>query len=204
MLARARVYMPYLMEKGGIAGCTLIYNKDSGGYVLEQIATYHNYLTIMEAWVLRDWVRKLPASDPTLINIGAGAGTSAIAMLSADPFAQVISIDVNPKQLALERQNLELAGIPLFRCEQLLQDSAEVGRTWDRGLVDLVFIDGDHTYSQVQKDIRLWLPHIKPGGILCGHDYGFENWPGVKQAFDEEMAEFERISITDHLIGFYV
>lgn len=171
--------------------------------MLEHIAVHYNYLTIMEAWVLRDWVQKLPASDPTLINIGAGAGTSALAMLLADPNASVISIDVNPKQFDLERQNLESAGIPLYRCEQILQDSAEVGRTWNRGPVDLVFIDGDHHYEQVQKDIRLWLPHIKPGGILCGHDYGFEKWPGVKQAFDEEMAEFELISLTDHLIGFY-
>jgi predicted O-methyltransferase YrrM len=35
---------------------------------------------------------------------------------------------------------------------------------------DLVFIDADHSYTSVKEDIRLWLPKVTPGGILCGHD----------------------------------
>jgi len=116
----------------------------------------------------------------------------------------VVSIDIKKAQLDLERRNLEGMGMGEERYKQIHGDSAEVGEHWDRGLVDLVFIDGDHTYQQVKKDIQMWLPHIVEGGIICGHDYGWEKWPGVKQAFDEEMAEFERISLTDHLIGFKV
>jgi len=36
--------------------------------------------------------------------------------------------------------------------------------------LDLVFIDGDHSYEQTLRDIRNWLPKVRPGGILCGHD----------------------------------
>lgn len=39
----------------------------------------------------------------------------------------------------------------------------------DRSL-DLVFIDGDHSYGAVQQDILAWMPKIKSGGIICGHD----------------------------------
>ena len=35
---------------------------------------------------------------------------------------------------------------------------------------DLIFIDGDHRYEGVKKDIELCLPKMKKGGILCGHD----------------------------------
>jgi predicted O-methyltransferase YrrM len=35
---------------------------------------------------------------------------------------------------------------------------------------DLVFIDGSHGYSHVKEDVRAWLPKVKFGGILCGHD----------------------------------
>lgn len=37
--------------------------------------------------------------------------------------------------------------------------------------VDFVFIDANHTYEFVRDDINAWLPKIKPGGIIAGHDY---------------------------------
>jgi predicted O-methyltransferase YrrM len=51
---------------------------------------------------------------------------------------------------------------------------------------DLLFIDGDHSYPAVTADLRLWLPSLKPGGILAMHDI---DSPGVKQAFDEVVGE---------------
>mmetsp|Transcript_12143 Transcript_12143/g.38332 ORF Transcript_12143/g.38332 Transcript_12143/m.38332 type:complete len:206 (+) Transcript_12143:678-1295(+) len=38
-------------------------------------------------------------------------------------------------------------------------------------LLDFVFIDGPHTYQNVRRDIQLWQPRIRPGGILAGHDF---------------------------------
>ncbi len=35
---------------------------------------------------------------------------------------------------------------------------------------DLIFIDGDHRYKQVLKDIDNYLPKVKKGGIISGHD----------------------------------
>lgn len=36
---------------------------------------------------------------------------------------------------------------------------------------DAVFVDGDHSESAVRADITAWKPLVRPGGILCGHDY---------------------------------
>jgi predicted O-methyltransferase YrrM len=50
------------------------------------------------------------------------------------------------------------------------------GKSWDMipeipdNSLDICFIDADHRYSNVYKDIELCLPKIKPGGLLCGHD----------------------------------
>lgn len=50
---------------------------------------------------------------------------------------------------------------------------------------DLVFIDGDHSYDAVKNDISNWLPHVRVGGIICGHDYVDYIKYGVKQAVNE-------------------
>lgn len=51
---------------------------------------------------------------------------------------------------------------------------------------DLIFIDGDHRYESVMDDIKHALKMLKmPGGVLAGHDYGRDDWPGVKKAVDD-------------------
>jgi len=52
--------------------------------------------------------------------------------------------------------------------------------------LDFVFIDADHSYKEVKKDILAWMPKIKNGGILSGHDYPF---PDVKRAVDENVED---------------
>lgn len=54
--------------------------------------------------------------------------------------------------------------------------------------VDLVFIDADHRYEAVRADIQAYLPLIKPGGVLGGHDFG---WPGVQRAVTELLPGFK-------------
>jgi predicted O-methyltransferase YrrM len=56
---------------------------------------------------------------------------------------------------------------------------------------DFVFIDGDHRYSGVSKDIdNLWLS-VRPGGILCGHDYN-------SREFDERYIEVDFVEGVHH------
>ncbi len=37
--------------------------------------------------------------------------------------------------------------------------------------LDFCYIDADHSYEAVRRDIEMWLPKVKLGGIICGHDY---------------------------------
>jgi len=55
--------------------------------------------------------------------------------------------------------------------------------------VDMVFIDGDHRYETVLRDIDRACGLAKSGGIVCGHDYGHPLWPGVKKAVDEKFGD---------------
>ena len=38
--------------------------------------------------------------------------------------------------------------------------------------IDWLFIDALHTYSAVRRELRLWWPKLRPGGLLTGDDYG--------------------------------
>ena len=62
--------------------------------------------------------------------------------------------------------------------------SAEASKKFDDASIDLIFIDGDHSYEGCHGDIEAWWPKIRPGGIMMGHDYGPE-WPGVLKAVDD-------------------
>lgn len=49
--------------------------------------------------------------------------------------------------------------------------------------LDFVYIDGGHDYETVKKDLELYWPRVKIGGLLAGHDYIREK--GVYQAVNE-------------------
>jgi len=36
---------------------------------------------------------------------------------------------------------------------------------------DFIFVDADHRYEMVQRDILNWYPKLKLGGVMCGHDF---------------------------------
>lgn len=69
--------------------------------------------------------------------------------------------------------------------------SWEMASNFQNESVDFVFIDADHSYEAVKKDIEAWLPKIRKNGIISGHDYGNGNPSGVKQAVDEKFKNFQ-------------
>lgn len=74
--------------------------------------------------------------------------------------------------------------------EVLRLPSVSAAMTYIPGELDLVFIDGDHSYEGVKADIEAWLPKVRRGGILAGHDY-YTRWPGVVRAVDEAFEDLE-------------
>ncbi len=48
--------------------------------------------------------------------------------------------------------------------------------------VDVAFIDANHTFDLVVADCKLCKELVKPGGMVCGHDYGSDASPDVRLA----------------------
>jgi predicted O-methyltransferase YrrM len=46
-----------------------------------------------------------------------------------------------------------------------------------RGSVDLLFIDGDHSYEGVRSDFENYAPLVRPGGLIAFHDVDSTNHP---------------------------
>jgi len=44
------------------------------------------------------------------------------------------------------------------------------------GFFDFIYIDSNHAYEYVKRDIDMWYPKIREGGVLAGHDWIDINW----------------------------
>ena len=51
--------------------------------------------------------------------------------------------------------------------------------------IDILFIDGDHSYQGVVDDFRLYEGLVKSGGYIIFDDYRDEGCPGTRTAVDE-------------------
>jgi predicted O-methyltransferase YrrM len=103
-----------------------------------------------------------------------------------DPWSGILAKEQDVKAKFMEN----VGHYPNLRLHEM--PSKEASMFFEDGDVDMVFIDGDHTYRGVKGDIDTWLPKIKKGGLICGHDYGVE-WPGVVQAVNEKFKDVEVI-----------
>jgi hypothetical protein len=67
---------------------------------------------------------------------------------------------------------------------------------------DWIYVDGNHQYEFVKQDLEMYLPKIKPHGLVAGDDYGNPGWwqDGVTKAVDEAIAggRFKKLLIENH------
>ena len=65
--------------------------------------------------------------------------------------------------------------------------TSEAVHNFSDGYFDRVFVDADHRYKNVREDIVNWLPKIRTGGLMIGHDYNME---GVREAVNDVFSDF--------------
>lgn len=57
------------------------------------------------------------------------------------------------------------------RYEFIRKPSEEAVSMWADKSLDFVFIDGDHSYEGARKDFEMYIPKVRSGGVVSGHDY---------------------------------
>lgn len=199
----------------------------------ESVRDAFHYLYPDELPFLKKLVASIKNDNPIVVNIGAGSGTSGLAILESRPYVTLVTIDITDESspfgcLAAERQVVTNAGFGnLFgiRWFQIHARSQEVAKSWGKttlvdklmGKVDMVFVDGGHSYQDCYDDVHGWLPHIVPGGVLAVHDYNKQMiahnadgphpkpWFDVNKVVDEELVgRYRMIGCVDSLIAFMI
>ena len=127
-----------------------------------------------------------------LVEVGVYTGETAEALLAWLPMMCYVGIDTwlprgedplcGGKIWAYQRARQVIA--PYYpRARLIARNSVDAARDFAPGTMDLVFIDAGHDHEAVTADLAAWQAIVKPGGVLCGHDYRYI--PEVGQAVDE-------------------
>ena len=131
-----------------------------------------------------------------MIEVGSYLGESTLIFL--ERAGKVICIDPYLDEFAkaeLEHEELGNAMSEVYEAfKQRVLDvhpnvtllrNTSADASWDIDqMFDLIYIDANHEYEHVKNDIMLYMPFVKPGGWIAGHDL-IDYFPGVERAVNE-------------------
>lgn len=132
-------------------------------YIKELIAN-KGYKTIAEIGVLRGWfANHLYQTQPNeLVLVDPWKRWSTDVFEDYDDYPQekwdLLHDQVKAK---FSKQNV-----------RIVRDvSVSASQQFPNGYFDLVYIDGNHKHEYVLEDLEAWMPKVRKGGTLCGHDW---------------------------------
>ena len=138
--------------------------------------------------ILKDLVDEVKATKVAEIGVFEGITTKyLIKNCSIDTYLLVDPYTHKPFSKFYSSLYDELKGCNVSFFKMTSEQAAPIIKD---GSLDLVFIDGLHDFDNVTLDINLWLPKVRLGGILCGHDYGQKSiYPPVGKTAIIEITE---------------
>lgn len=138
---------------------------------------------------LKELIKHLPDSIVG-IEVGCYAGESTEIFASSGKFKKLYCVDFWKEGFYSDRGTKGAEEIFDTICnkypciEKIKANSNDLCKIFQGKKIDFIYIDGDHSYGQVKKDIQNSLTILNGGGIISGHDYVPE-FPGVINAVDE-------------------
>ena len=144
--------------------------------------TYDIYQTIGLIELASYIHQNYPNADNWL-EIGSKIGESATIFLSFAQTKTLHCVDSNESWIKILKRKF-LREVNNNRCFIHHSSSIDFSEKILDNSMDVIYIDADHNYEAVKKDISLYLNKVKSGGYICGHDYSY-NHSGVVQAVNE-------------------
>ena len=142
-----------------------------------------------------------------ILEIGTGSGgTLYLFSQLSDKKAKIISVDLRHpswkidfyNKLVRPSQKLFLVGGDSHRIQTL----NKIKRILKNQKLDLLFIDGDHSYKGVKSDFEMYKNLVKKGGVIAFHDIaaGYiinPEWAGVNKFWNEVKNKYETTEIIE-------
>ena len=144
-------------------------------------------------------LKDLNKKDMIGIEIGCYAGESTELFVNSGLFKIFYGIDpwengYDPLDIT---NDVVIPAEPVFDARfkgntiirKIKNKSENVANNFQNESIDFIYIDGNHQYQAVKKDLELYYPKIKINGIISGHDYEISektfHIKGVKKAVNE-------------------
>lgn len=134
--------------------------------VCVELGTWQGASAIPVALAIRRWGGMLTCVDTWAGDVHPTSDTSAAApwmLVSCARYITAAGVGANVRLIAAT--TLEAAAV------------------WTEP-IDYLYIDAGHSYDAARADLAAWVPHVRPGGLILGDDYGHRLFPGVKRAWD--------------------
>lgn len=138
-------------------------------------------------------------TNSTMIEIGSYMGESTMLFGCTRLFDKIYSIEPHDgieefnEVMSLRWKDIEKEYRTNTRfftnIEHIKNFSYDVVDRFQDKSIDFIYIDGRHDYESVKRDLELYLPKLKNGGIIGGHDYNKNHWPEVCKAVNEVVGE---------------
>lgn len=154
------------------------------------------------------WLYDTLASSMTHAEVGVYCGRSLVASAGGmQQGARIFGVDNGSLGAAgwvddVRRSTIDRLVNKVVSVQMVKLPSVAAARSVEASLsgvkLDSVFIDADHHYAECIADIEAWSSLVRPGGIVCGHDY-WPAHPGVMDAvnrfFGEDFSVFANTRI---------
>lgn len=164
-----------------------------------------------KSWMRRAMaaISRLPAGSCTMAEVGVWTGNMSEQLLRRHEGLTLWMVDIwaeIPEGHAYRLSGSQLAQSTQEQMEAAMEEAeARTRFARDRRRIchmpsicaaaqmeprslDLVFIDAAHDYDSVTTDLEAWLPSVRRGGWIGGHDYGHPIQGEVREA----VADFRR------------
>lgn len=118
---------------------------------------------VLEGWHALDMMERLPIKKLFLVDPWKAYNEYAESVNNPRKSQKALNERMRVAQKVLKKYGNRVVFIRKF--------SEEAAKLIEDESLDFVYIDGNHQYEFVKKDIEAWYPKVKKGGIIGGDDY---------------------------------